>query len=1141
MERLWIVSLLSMVIVGLLSHQGAADDAAKPASSMPIPKAPLLGPTPPVRCMKWDYFLHPIKVTASSTPEPGRWIRWSCDGYPTSRAQPLPREHWRTAIPADDKPETLTLDYERPVAVTRFVHYFDHARPVCAWKDVDVQSSSDGESWKTVQSFTNLPSDYPQVLPMDDPALARYYRFVIKSLAEGAAAIASYEIETYYGATVGKVECARAIQSEDCTLKVRVLSPDAAIGGATLKLIAPEGHLKGALETPVPTVVKGASSTAQFRLVPLRNGPVPVMVELHAGGFLIDRRPYTIEVRPKLTFATISPVEAVQAAGKSVTIEGSVSNTGTTSATGAKVTWMGASAALGDLPPGRTAPFKISTTVQPGYAEGVAAATDSGLARTALRQPIICQATDRITAGGSTWTVSGDGVKTSLPQAGSSVKLTGDFRVFASGKQCPLVPVSPERLAARVPGGVFVMKLGKKPDTGDLGAQCSILPDDPNPLTPPWLELELRLAIDNPKVMFRPHIDWYTVEHGPNVPQPSNGHNYATRMVCIETGNGTVSMVPDTDNLIWGFTEKNEMTAAFRIPLGPQDPLGEGFWPPLNQSPMQFSFVLPVRKGDWWDAYRYVVQQLFKFEQPRQWALSVTQMQMHNARYVMNYASWSEKSQTVRSFPGADVFFNFYGTTYTLPSLYSWYLATDNDEAKVKAGKVLDWLLKIQEKEGPAAGAWFSQYYGEGDPATKWVGYDQAGNRWIMPHSTGTAAKTLLWYWEASGKTDQKAFDAARRGCDWLISTQREDGGWPYAFDLEGKPVTELSDAGQIWCTWALWHMHRFSGEEKYKTAALRSAECFKKTFMDVHRYMGYWEDVSGGAGQVTRSWEAYEPAIGALVFTDMGRPDLALECAKDTATWSWTRVTSTRQYETCYGQTTEQSFCGPSQAQSPMVGVGLHQVYATTGDTIWSDFAGAMKAINFCADPDQGYGMTATTGWFDPTTAVAGPPFDNVRPWITHNNRWGDEYGRGVWIEWQTSQFAWLALEWLIREGNIRAPQFVKIDPNTLRGTVLGDSGRIKMVEERCDIQGIDHYDINWIGYANDRQFALLIMNHKEKTEVMVRPHEAHLDVYCRPPRVLIGSGKNYREVNAARRGVQYTLDIPANSNAILVWDRIK
>ena len=49
------------------------------------------------------------------------------------------------------------------------------------------------------------------------------------------------------------------------------------------------------------------------------------------------------------------------------------------------------------------------------------------------------------------------------------------------------------------------------------------------------------------------------------------------------------------------------------------------------------------------------------------------------------------------------------------------------------------------------------------------------------------------------------------------------------------------------------------------------------------------------------------------------------------------------------------------------MVGIGLQQVYQLTGERLWSDFAGAMKAVNFCADPEQAYGMVATGGWDDP------------------------------------------------------------------------------------------------------------------------------------------------------------------------------
>lgn len=88
-------------------------------------------------------------------------------------------------------------------------------------------------------------------------------------------------------------------------------------------------------------------------------------------------------------------------------------------------------------------------------------------------------------------------------------------------------------------------------------------------------------------------------------------------------------------------------------------------------------------------------------------------------------------------------------------------------------------------------------------------------------------------------------------------------------------------------------------------------------------------------------------------------------------------------------------------------------------------------------------------------------------------------------------------------------------------------------MPEEKCDIQGIEHFDINWMEYQNGLQYVLMIMNHKEKLNVLVRPHEAHLDVYCRPPRILVGSGKDYKEIKVVKHGVHYIVNIPENSTA--------
>ncbi|HEX2747779.1 MAG TPA: hypothetical protein VHM91_07265, partial [Verrucomicrobiales bacterium] len=547
------------------------------------------------------------------------------------------------------------------------------------------------------------------------------------------------------------------------------------------------------------------------------------------------------------------------------------------------------------------------------------------------------------------------------------------------------------------------------------------------------------------------------------------------------------------------------MNANFDIDLSGPDPAVTKIWQPLLKGPRKFRLTVPIRSGDWWDAYRHAVKNIFKFEQAHQWAMPLTQMQMLSVRQMERQENWSPIFNTMRSYPGVDFHFNFYGSTYTIPAFYSYYLATDDKTAKAKAESVVAWLVQNQTNGGALDGGWFSQYLVKGvPPSFALEGTDQAGNRWMLPHSTGSSAKTLLWYWEAGGKQDAKALAAARKGCDFLISRQHENGSWPYAYDLNGKSVSDQPDAGQIWCVWALWKMHQFTGEEKYRTAALKAKDFFVKTFADNHVYQGYWEDVSGGGNNAGRSWETYEAAIACQAFAEMGDRELALRVARDSAVSLWTRVTTTRQYETAYGQTIEQGAGGPSQAQSPMAGAAMQRMYEISGDRFWNDLSGAVKAIHFCADPDQAYGMCAIAGWDECFSGTISPPIDNVNVSSPPGG-----LGRPVWNEWQTAQYAWLALDWLIREGNMRAPQHLHIDPLTMRGTVLGQSGRVKMPEERCDVTPMDHIDVNWAGYQNDTQYVLMLMNHQEACTVAVRPHEAHLDVWTRSPRVVVSGEK--------------------------------
>lgn len=156
------------------------------------------------------------------------------------------------------------------------------------------------------------------------------------------------------------------------------------------------------------------------------------------------------------------------------------------------------------------------------------------------------------------------------------------------------------------------------------------------------------------------------------------------------------------------------------------------------------------------------------------------------------------------------------------------------DERYLEAARATgEMYLTTQDEE---FGLWHHGYYYEDGEYIP-----DAGHHALIQDHCQTGPITLLCYLHrVTG--GQKYLDAAKRGADFLIRAQNPNGSWPHHWLLETQTgVTargiegggEINDYGTSGPVQALLNMHEYTGEERYREAALRGADWLVEAFID--------------------------------------------------------------------------------------------------------------------------------------------------------------------------------------------------------------------------------------------------------------------------------------------------------------------
>jgi len=579
--------------------------------------------------------------------------------------------------------------------------------------------------------------------------------------------------------------------------------------------------------------------------------------------------------------------------------------------------------------------------------------------------------------------------------------------------------------------------------------------------------------------------------------------NVQTRFASLGLREGMLSLLPGTDRGSLGFgggALRNDLL------LGPE------------ATPV----LLTALPGDWWTTYRFAVDEVYGFSEPRQ-IVPVSEMQYGISRYLLADDIWEPTIGTVKSWPERDAStkvsgyfdaFNFYGAPYSIPAYWARYVMSGDPLALQRCRSIARWLCRsgVRVAEGPARGAFFSsQRFPNGEPIKlDRRGCTQAATEILTSQATGTALWSLLFYRHASGENDAEINRVIDEAAAWLLATQTPDGGWPYGHTLDGKISPGATSGGSVWNIRALWRLGKETGQTKFIEAATRAKQWYLKTFVEPHHYHGYWEDVG------PKSREGYDAAVAASVFAEMGDKQAVVDCARDAMQWVFTRRIEPREATCSAGLVSEQTGWPPAFYCNPMMALAAYSAWQVSGDASWRNFAMIPKATGWWYRPDSGAMV-----WIVDALEMAplvGPSWES----------W--------WNDWCIAQPGTLMLRWLIREMNRRLAGNGTLDEETLKGTVLGDD--VHAWAPQGGLRPIlpQHGQVNWLGLQSAGAVKVVFMNFGEDAPVRCELNSRLVDgAMLTPKTVQIVSGG---QLTSQPWDGQASVIVPRDGAAVLVWE---